>query len=566
MDEQSARIRLALVSSGVVPGGQPSRAGRSDAHSVTGASDAADDSDVAAAWGGVLEVAARELAAASSSPSEWPDAALSVVVDAVDRTARVLDAAKAPVLVAQERSGTWRRPGVRSFEAHRAAKNREGMGAVRREAAAARTLTELDGGLEALARGDMTTSHAQGLHTATDKVDPAVRSELLTGPSAATIRDLAKEHAPKQFERKVEELVASRHPATVQDAQEAIRSRRYLRIMPGPNGTRIEGLLDPVAGHRVQLAIDAASPRPGKDDSRPLGQRNADALEAVAAAILDEGRLSPAPHVPTQVMITMSETTFLAAREHLAAATHTDDAGARAANAGAFPLVRAQDGPLLPPADLGKLLCGSAVGRLVVDAESVPFNVGRTQRTFKGHQRRAVELRDQHCAWPDCAQIARFCVVHHLDHWAEDHGETDVHRGVLLCAFHHHELHTHNLDLVVAPRTGASCGPAPLPGDPDYEPPEYQLVPRAQTADDRRTRLGARLRRRAADRRAARDGAGEPLSSAPLLSPPPLSPPPSPPPPTSRSSPGPQVQQLDLADLGSDMTTDLSGVRGSVAS
>ncbi|MDQ2625221.1 MAG: HNH endonuclease [Actinomycetota bacterium] len=461
-------------------------------------------SDIAAAWAGVLEVAALELARHSSAPEEWSDATRGAVVDAVDRTARVLVAAKAPVLVAQDRSGAWRSPGVRSFEAFRAAKNREDIGAARRETAAARTLTELDGGVEALARGEMTVSHARRLGSTADKVDPKVRAELLTGPVAARVRDLAKKHEPKVFERKVEELAASRHPADVQDAHEAIRARRYLRIMPGPAGTRVEGLLDPVAGHRLQLAIEAASPRPGKDDVRPLGQRNADALEAIAATILAEGTLSPATHVPTQVMITMTEATFLAAREHLAAGSH---AGASAAT---FPLVRAQDGPLLPPADLGRLLCGSAVGRLVVDADSVPLSVGRAQRTFKHHQRRTVELRDQRCAWPDCAQVARYCEVHHLDHWVEDHGETDVGRGVLVCTFHHHELHTHDLDLVVdAPpalpdgrRPPAGVRAKALPGDAEYEPPRYQVVSRALTADARRSRLAARLASRAAAHRA----------------------------------------------------------------
>ncbi len=485
--------------------------------------------DAAAAWAGVLEIAARELAAVSAAPDAWPDSARSLVVDAVDRTTRVLGAAKAPLLVAQERAGVWRRPGMRSFEAYRAKKNREDMGTARREASTARTLTELEGGLDALARGEITPSHAQRLRAVADKVDPVVRTELLTGEGAAKIRDLAREHDPKLFERKVEELAATRSPATVQDAQEAIRARRYLRIMPGPDGTRIEGLLDPVAGHRFQLAIDAASPRPGKDDDRPLGQRNADALESIAAATLAEGRFSPATQVPTQVMITMGEATFLAAREHLAAATHTrneeaanqdaasGDAASEDADVAPFPLVRAQDGPLLPPADLGKLLCGSAVGRLVVDAEAVPLNVGRAQRTFKSHQRRTVELRDQHCAWPECAQIARFCDVHHLDHWAADHGETDIHRGILVCAFHHHELHTHDLDLVETPRSSTTAGPPRLPGDPDYEPPTYQLVPRAQTADNRRTRLAQRLRRGARERDAQdRPAQGAPVRDGPV--------------------------------------------------
>ena len=479
MDDRSQLVRAALTTAGLVPG------------------EVANGASAAQAWAGVLEVVAGELAGACGEPGQWAESARSAVVDVIDRATRVLGAARAPLLVAQQEAGLWRRPGVRSFEAYRAAKNREDVGAARREAATARTLTELDGGVEALARGEITPSHAERLRAVADKVDPQVRTELLTGHGAAMVRDLARQHEPKVFARKVEQLAARRHPATVQDAHEAIRAKRFLRILPGPGGTRIEGLLDPVAGHRFQLAIEAASPRPAQDDTRTLGQRNADALQAITGAILTEGDLAPAKHVPTQVMITMTEHTFLTAQTHLAAATHTGAGDGH--EVGQFPVIRAQDGPLLPPADLGRLLCGSAVGRMVVSAESVPLNVGRSQRTFKNHQRRAVELRDQHCAWPTCTQVARYCEVHHLDHWVADHGETDVARAVLVCSFHHHELHRHDLDLTTPDplpdeAEAGPPGPRPLPGDPDYHPPTYQLVPRTRTAHERRQRLLQRAR------------------------------------------------------------------------
>lgn len=485
-------------------------------------------------WAAALEVAAERLAATTHDSQSWSEEARSRVVERVGRATRIAAAAKAPVLLAQERSGTWRRPGVRSFEAHLAAQDREDLTASRREISTARTLEELDGGLEALARGEITASHVQHLRAVADKTPPEQRAELMSGECAAKVRELAREHDPKLFARKVEELAASRHPAEVQDAHEAIRAKRFLRVMPSQGGTRIEGFLDPVAGHRFRLAIEAASARPGKDDTRTLGQRNADALEAVSAAILDEGNLAPSPNVPTQVLITMTEDTFVAAQSHLTLGTHRrsprrssehDPDGATLP----FPQVRAQDGPLLPPADLGKLLCGSSIGRLVVSADSVPLNAGRTQRTFKNTLRRAVELRDQHCAWPDCHQVARYCKVHHLDWWDSDHGETDVARGILVCEFHHHELHTHNLDLVPLDTTAPAARPrgappsqrgappsqrgappsrrgAPhevperLPGDVDYQPPGYKLVPRGQTADERRESLGRRMRARRDER------------------------------------------------------------------
>lgn len=93
---------------------------------------------------------------------------------------------------------------------------------------------------------------------------------------------------------------------------------------------------------------------------------------------------------------------------------------------------------------------------------------------------------------------SRFCEVHHLDWWDEDHGHTDVGRGVLVCVFHHHELHRRNLDLE---RTSAPDPPPgeALPGEPGFsgEPalvrPRYRTVPRSLTRERREAARRARL-------------------------------------------------------------------------
>ncbi|NLF04248.1 MAG: HNH endonuclease [Actinomycetales bacterium] len=264
-------------------------------------------------------------------------------------------------------------------------------------------------------------------------------------------------------------------------------------------------------------------PRPGVEDTRTLGQRNADAMDTIAGVILTEAKHTPDLEAPTLVTITMSETTFLDAKNHLENATHTRTGAkqSQGAEQGAapFPTIRIADGPLVPPADLGRLICGSKVGRMVIGARGEPLNVGRAQRLFTGARRHAVETRDQHCAWPECTTPARYAEVHHLDWWDEDHGETDTKRGVLVCSYHHHELHRHDLDLVKTPPDTSSEDPVllgdtdgdppmrppnpPKPGDPDYEPPRYELVPRARTAAERRTRLAHRLREGTRTRRSA---------------------------------------------------------------
>src|SRR5690606_30714411 len=207
----------------------------------------------------------------------------------------------------------------------------------------------------------------------------------------------------------------------------------------------------------------------------------------------------------------------------LTAATHTPshDEADRAADLPAAPAVRLQDGPLLPLSELGRVLCDSSIARLVIAADSEPLDLGRSQRVFTPAQRRAVIARDGGCAWEGCAMPARYCEVHHLDWWDADHGHTDVSRGVLVCVFHHHELHRHHLDLVRVEATGPPDDPGERPPDrtrgapagsgrdgthvdlpPDgAERPRYVTVPRARTREERERAKRARL---IADARAGR--------------------------------------------------------------
>jgi len=66
---------------------------------------------------------------------------------------------------------------------------------------------------------------------------------------------------------------------------------------------------------------------------------------------------------------------------------------------------------------------------------SLPLDIGYSH-TIPGHIRRAVTLRDKHCAWPGCDRPPVYCDVHHLRHQA-DGGETSVTNCALVCQFHH---------------------------------------------------------------------------------------------------------------------------------
>ena len=111
-----------------------------------------------------------------------------------------------------------------------------------------------------------------------------------------------------------------------------------------------------------------------------------------------------------------------------------DDGGRRAGYA--------EDGlGSVPDAMIDQHICDSGAVPVRVDACGNPLDVGREQRLFTPRQRIALALRDGGCRWAGCDRPASYCESHHIDEWHRDGGRTDIDRGILLCRFHHMELH-----------------------------------------------------------------------------------------------------------------------------
>jgi hypothetical protein len=106
-----------------------------------------------------------------------------------------------------------------------------------------------------------------------------------------------------------------------------------------------------------------------------------------------------------------------------------------------------EDGTPVAMSELARALCDCEMTRIVMSAEGLPLDVGRTKRLFTVAQRRAVIARDGQCVWNGCEQHASRCEVHHIRWWDRDHGATSVTNAALLCKHHHSE--THRLDLTI---------------------------------------------------------------------------------------------------------------------
>ncbi|MGZ4566616.1 MAG: HNH endonuclease signature motif containing protein, partial [Blastococcus sp.] len=78
--------------------------------------------------------------------------------------------------------------------------------------------------------------------------------------------------------------------------------------------------------------------------------------------------------------------------------------------------------------------------RVILDPETRSMNVGRSQRIFPPHIRKAAELRDQGCVFAGCHAPTHWCELHHLLEW-EFGGETSEANSGLLCERHHTKVH-----------------------------------------------------------------------------------------------------------------------------
>ena len=105
-----------------------------------------------------------------------------------------------------------------------------------------------------------------------------------------------------------------------------------------------------------------------------------------------------------------------------------------------------------------EIMCDGGVRLQIAGDRGEILWEGRRERYFTPAQRRALAVRDGGCVGPGCLAPPSWCHAHHVIEW-EHGGRTDVDNGALLCAFHHHQLHsggfrlrmTHGIPELLAP-------------------------------------------------------------------------------------------------------------------
>jgi hypothetical protein len=303
---------------------------------------------------------------------------------------------------------------------------------------------------QALGGGEVNVAQARVITECLDALptdgEYALDSETLLAAEKHLV-DLAHDHTPRELRRlglKVLEVVAPEiadqaEAKALEDQERRAResSKLFFKNLGG-GSTRITATVPDHVARRLGTYLDAfTSPRHtrhgepdgqpaamfgpvgglGEGDRIPAAKKRGLAFAALLESI-DPHRLPVHGGDATTVVITMDLDKLRAA---LGAA---DVIGHGSLSAG----------------EVRRLACTANLVPAVLDGKSEVLDLGRTQRLYNRHQRKAMVIRDQHCRAQGCTMPATYCEAHHLKPWSHG-GKTDLDDGILLCSWHHHRAH-----------------------------------------------------------------------------------------------------------------------------
>ena len=186
------------------------------------------------------------------------------------------------------------------------------------------------------------------------------------------------------------------------DSEPAPTNEMFLRPNPHGPGGRITARIDDAELYdAIAAIIDAKSAPLTKDDHRPLGRRQAEALAEVFGWVAD--------HPDPDLLPTVGGN-----RPHLNILIRWEDLQAHARAA------MLDFGGQMSAAAARMACCDACIIPIVLNGAGQPLDVGRAKRSIPDPLRRAVAARDRGCAHPGCNRTPSWCHVHHVSpgNWA----------------------------------------------------------------------------------------------------------------------------------------------------
>jgi hypothetical protein len=233
--------------------------------------------------------------------------------------------------------------------------------------------------------------------------------------------DKAIENSPGKFHHICRHYRHAADRKGYESEQAELVENRWLSMSSVEDGSLlVSGVLDPVGGAALSMALQPLARRSGKDDDRKYDRRLADALVDLSMFALDSGMVPQNASQRTHLQVTTSPETLLGLE------------GAPAAEM-EFSLP-------ISSTTVERLACDCSVTRILLDSESMVIDVGRAKRVISGPQRKGLNARDGGCVWPGCDRPASWTSGHHLVHWIRG-GGSDLPNLALLCHRHHWMVH-----------------------------------------------------------------------------------------------------------------------------
>jgi hypothetical protein len=243
----------------------------------------------------------------------------------------------------------------------------------------------------------------------------------------------------EQLAARARELRTALDEAGIADREEHLRTQRFLKLTPLPDGmTRISGLLDPESAAIVIGAVDAVtSPRRGGPrfldpdeklraqtlhDGRTLGQLTLDALVDIVqvASLAGEKKVLGAKRVAVRVIVTAADLQRRAGAGHIEGQTEAISINT-----------------------IERHICETGFVEALFNSDGQALNLGREQRLYTPRQRTLLAIRDGGCRFPNCSRPPSWTEAHHINAWQHG-GKTDVADGILLCKHHHMLVHNNH--------------------------------------------------------------------------------------------------------------------------
>ena len=251
----------------------------------------------------------------------------------------------------------------------------------------------------------------------------------------------------------------------VEQRERDLRAQRYLRFGRESEGmVPLHGLLPPEEAGVVQAIFHARTsirrtvsftdPENQVErslDDRTMDQRRADTLVEIcrvaAGTLSADAASTPLSNGAGTVVVTIDHKTLLA---ELGAARIEGVADSISASSAR------------------RIACDAHILPMVLGGASLPLDFGQSRRLFSAAQRKALALRDRGCAAPGCDVPPGWTQAHHITPWSRG-GPSDLKNGILLCSFHHHQVHEGRLAITIrqgVPRVTHALSPTPLAARP----------------------------------------------------------------------------------------------------